>query len=375
MSLNKNTGILIDRAINELRTGRPIVLEDKGKFWLFYNIEHAKKNILNQFKKIQQKETYLLITKQKAKQLISNKIKSNIFFEIDTNFNHSKLQDLFINPANSNDPLNLKKLSFKNAKNLQNYALELSKNAKLIPSLIFKKIDPKFYNDIDNLILKTGLLKFNYSDLANQNRHISDSIKLVSSAKVPLPYVEDTIFKIFKSYIGSQQHMAIIINPKKIKKTTNIRIHSACFTGDIFHSLKCDCGEQLNQSITYMSKNNGGIILYLDQEGRGIGLANKMRAYSLQSRGLDTIDADHNIGFLDDERDFSVASKILSLLNVKLVNIITNNPLKMSAIKKAGIKINNQVNTKPTINKYNKNYFKTRVKKTSYRLKIAVYSF
>ena len=372
MSLNKNTGILIDRAINELRTGRPIVLEDKGKFWLFYNIEHAKKNILNQFKKIQQKENYLLITKQKAKQLISNKIKSNIFFEIDTNFNHSKLQDLFINPANSNDSFNLKKLSYKNAKNLQNYALELSKNAKLIPSLIFKKIDPKFYNDIDNLILKTGLLKFNYFDLANQNSHISDSIKLVSSAKVPLPYVEDTSFKIFKSYIGSQQHMAIIINPKKIKKTTNIRIHSACFTGDIFHSLKCDCGEQLNQSITYMSKNNGGIILYLDQEGRGIGLANKMRAYSLQSRGLDTIDADHNIGFLDDERDFSVASKILSLLNVKLVNIITNNPLKISAIKKAGIKINNQVNTKPTINKYNKNYFKTRVKKTSYRLKIAV---
>jgi GTP cyclohydrolase II len=189
---------------------------------------------------------------------------------------------------------------------------------------------------------------------------------------VPLPYVEDSSFKIYKSYIGSHQHMAIIINPKKIKKTPNLRIHSACFTGDIFHSLKCDCGEQLNNSITYMSKNNGGIILYLDQEGRGIGLANKMRAYSLQSRGLDTIDADHNIGFLDDERDFSVASKILSLLEVKNVNIITNNPLKMSAIKKAGIKIINQINTKPTINKYNKNYFKTRIKKTSYRLKIAV---
>ena len=121
-----------------------------------------------------------------------------------------------------------------------------------------------------------------------------------------------------------------------------------------------------------MSENDGGIILYLDQEGRGIGLANKMRAYSLQSKGLDTIDADHNIGFLDDERDFNVASKILSLLNIKAVNIITNNPLKMASLKKAGIKINNQINTKPTINKYNKSYFKTRVKKTSYRLKIAV---
>ena len=97
-----------------------------------------------------------------------------------------------------------------------------------------------------------------------------------------------------------------------------------------------------------------------------------MRAYSLQLKGLDTIDADNNIGFLDDERDFNVASKILSLLNVKSVNIITNNPLKMSSLRKAGIKINNQINTKPTINKYNKNYFKTRVEKTSYRLKIAV---
>ena len=100
--------------------------------------------------------------------------------------------------------------------------------------------------------------------------------------------------------------------------------------------------QQINES---MANNNGGIILYLDQEGRGIGLANKMRAYSLQSRGLDTIDADHNIGFLDDERDFNVASKILSLLSIKNVNIITNNPLKMSAIKKAGVKIINQINT------------------------------
>ena len=372
MSLNKNTGILIDRAINELRTGRPIVLGEKGNYWIFYNIEHATKTIINQFKTIQDKETYLLITKQKAKQLSPNKLNANIFFQVSSNFNHSKFQDLFLNPANKTNKLNLKNLNLSKSKLFHNYALELSKNAKLIPSLIFKKIKSKFNEEIDSTLFDMGLLKFKYSDLVNQNKHISDSIKLVSSANVPLPYVEDSSFKIYKSYIGSHQHMAIIINPKKIKKTTNLRIHSACFTGDIFHSLKCDCGEQLNNSITYMSKNNGGIILYLDQEGRGIGLANKMRAYSLQSRGLDTIDADHNIGFLDDERDFSVAIKILSLLEVKNVNIITNNPLKMSAIKKAGIKIINQINTKPTINKYNKNYFKTRIKKTSYRLKIAV---
>ena len=372
MSLNKNTGILIDRAINELRTGRPIVLEEKGNYWIFYNIEHAKKLVINKFKKIQDKETYLLITKQKAKQLISNKINSDVFFEVKSNFNLAKFQDLFLNPIAKENVIKFRSIDSFKSKKMHKFALELSKNAKLIPSLVFKKINANKIKNTDNLFNQLGLMKFNYLDLAHQSKYISDSIKLVSSAKVPLPYVDDCSFKIFKSYIGSQQHMAIIINPKKIKKTTNLRIHSACFTGDIFHSLKCDCGEQLNNSITYMSKNNGGVILYLDQEGRGIGLANKMRAYSLQSRGLDTIDADHNIGFLEDERDFSVASKILSLLKIKQVNIITNNPLKMSAIKKAGIKINNQINTKPTINKFNKNYFKTRVKKTSYKLKIAV---
>ena len=372
MSLNKNTGILIDRAINELRTGRPIVLEEKGNYWIFYNIEHAKKLVINKFNKIQDKETYLLITKQKAKQLISNKINSDVFFEVKSNFNLAKFQDLFLNPIAKKNVIKFRSIDSFQSKKMHKFALELSKNAKLIPSLIFKKINTNKIKNTDDLFNQLGLMKFNYLDLAHQSKYISDSIRLVSSAKVPLPYVDDCSFKIYKSYIGSQQHMAIIINPKKIKKTTNLRIHSACFTGDIFHSLKCDCGEQLNNSITYMSKNNGGVILYLDQEGRGIGLANKMRAYSLQSRGLDTIDADHNIGFLEDERDFSVASKILSLLKIKQVNIITNNPLKMSAIKKAGIKINNQINTKPTINKFNKNYFKTRVKKTSYKLKIAV---
>ncbi len=107
-----------------------------------------------------------------------------------------------------------------------------------------------------------------------------------------------------------------------------------------------------------MVRNNGGIILYLEQEGRGIGLANKMRAYSLQARGMDTIDADHNIGFLDDERDFNIAARILKN--------------KINSIKKAGIKVENQINTKPTLNKFNKNYFKTRVKKAGYGLKLVV---
>ena len=294
MSFKSNTGTIIDRAINELRTGRPLIIQNNKEYWMFFNIEHSKSKIFNQFNKHLIDEKYLLITKQKAQSIFNKNIKSNIYFEINPKTDVNQIINLFINPLSNNKEIKFTNIKKFKGKNFHNVCIDLSKNAKMIPSLVFKKIN---------------------------------------------------------------------------KKSVNLRIHSACFTGDIFHSLKCDCGEQLNQSINYMVRNNGGIILYLEQEGRGIGLANKMRAYSLQARGMDTIDADHNIGFLDDERDFNIAAKILKLLKVNKVNIITNNFTKVSSLKKAGIKIAKQINTKPTINKFNKNYFKTRVKKTGYGFK------
>ena len=369
MSLKSNFGTFIDRSINELRTGRPIVIKENKNYWMFFNIEHSENKILNQFNKYLLKEKYLLITKQKAQSVFNNKITSNIFLKIDGKISNKSILNLFINPLSNQNKLLFKDVVRNKSRDFHNVCLDIAKNAKVIPSLVFKKINSKYYKNIDNLILQLGLLKFNHKELKNQNKFITNSIKLVSSANVPLPNVASTSFNIFKSYIGARRHIAIIIKPENLKQPTNLRIHSACFTGDIFHSRKCDCGEQLNNSINYMIKNKGGIILYLDQEGRGIGLANKMRAYSLQSKGLDTIDADHNIGFLDDERDFNIAAKMLKLLKVNKVNIITNNFTKVSSLKKAGIQIVKQINTKPTINKFNKNYFKTRVKKAGYGFK------
>jgi len=369
MSLKSNFGTFIDRAINELRTGRPIVIKENKNYWMFFNIEHSDNKILNQFNQYLQKDKYLLITKQKAKSIFENKVSTNIYLKINEKISNKSLLSLFINPLSDQNKILFKDEPYIKSKDFHNVCLDIAKNAKVIPSLVFKKINSKYYKNIDNLILQLGLLRFNHKELKNQNKFITNSIRLVSSANVPLPNVASTTFNIFKSYIGARRHIAIIIKPKNLKQPTNLRIHSACFTGDIFHSRKCDCGEQLNNSLNYMVKNKGGIILYLDQEGRGIGLANKMRAYSLQSKGLDTIDADHNIGFLDDERDFNIAAKILKLLKVNKVNIITNNFTKVSSLKKAGIKIAKQINTKPTINRFNKNYFKTRVKKTGYGFK------
>ena len=373
MSFKSNAGTIVDRAINELRTGRPLIIQNNREYWIFFNIEHSQSSIFDKFNKFLIKKKYLLITKQKAQSIFNNNIKNNIYFEINPKTDVNKIINLFVNPLESNRDIKFKKIKKFKTNKFHDVCIDLSKNAKMIPSLVFKKINDKYLKNINEFAYKNGILLFNYQDLINQNELISRSIKLVSSAKVPLPNNEDANFKIFKSYIGSEKHVAILVNLKKINKNSvNLRIHSACFTGDIFHSLKCDCGEQLNQSLNYMMRNDGGIVLYLEQEGRGIGLANKMRAYSLQSKGMDTIDADHNIGFLEDERDFNIAARILKLLKVKKVNIITNNKNKINSIKNAGIKVENQINTNPTLNKFNKNYFKTRIKKTGYGLKLVV---
>jgi GTP cyclohydrolase II len=122
-----------------------------------------------------------------------------------------------------------------------------------------------------------------------------------------------------------------------------VRLHSACFTGDVLGSLKCDCGPQLQAAATAMAEAGGGILLYLNQEGRGIGLANKMRAYALQDQGFDTVEANHHLGFQDDERDFRVGATLLSRLGVDRVRLLTNNPAKLAMLEKQGIAVTERV--------------------------------
>ena len=356
MSLKSNFGTFIDRAINELRTGRPIVINENKNYWMFFNIEHSDNKILNQFNKYLQKEKYLLITKQKAKSIFENKISTNIYLKIDEKIKNKSLLNLFINPLSDQNKILFKDEPYVKSKDFQNVCLDIAKNAKVIPSLIFKKINSKYYKNIDNLILQLGLLKFHHKELKNQNKFITNSIRLVSSANVPLPNVASTTFNIFKSYIGARRHIAIIIKPKNLKQPTNLRIHSACFTGDIFHSRKCDCGEQLNKSLDIMVKNEEGILIYLPQEGRDIGLTNKIRAYKLQENGLDTVDANLTLGFRDDERSYDVAVAILKKLNFKKINLITNNPNKVKKLNDEGLEVMKIIKLKIEPNEINKEY-------------------
>jgi len=146
------------------------------------------------------------------------------------------------------------------------------------------------------------------------------------------------------------------------------RLHSACFTGDIMGSLKCDCGPQLHAALTQMGTEGHGVLLYLNQEGRGIGLTNKMRAYSLQDQGFDTVEANHRLGFEDDERDFRLGSDILTSMGFSSVRLLTNNPRKVEMMEASGVKVAERVPLKVGENSHNHAYLATKAAKSGHLL-------
>jgi GTP cyclohydrolase II len=164
-------------------------------------------------------------------------------------------------------------------------------------------------------------------------------LRLVARAPVPLEGASGTEFVVFRGGEGMRDQVAIIVGRPDLAQPVAVRLHSACLTGDLFGSLKCDCGDQLRDTVRWMSENGGGILLYLDQEGRGNGIANKMRAYRLQAQGFDTYDADEMLGFEHDQRRFEFAAGMLKQLGVSRVRIMTNNPVKMAAMTQAGLEI------------------------------------
>ena len=158
-----------------------------------------------------------------------------------------------------------------------------------------------------------------------------------------------------------KEHVAVIFqSADKTQKTPLVRMHSECLTGDVFHSSRCDCGEQLDETINKMGES-GGIILYLRQEGRGIGLYNKIDAYRLQSEGMNTYEANNHLGFGDDLRDFTEAAEMLKALGINTIRLVTNNPKKIRELKSHGIQIEEVVNTSAHIKLGNESYLQAKV--------------
>lgn len=181
------------------------------------------------------------------------------------------------------------------------------------------------------------------------------SVDLVARANLPLEGLPETQMAIFRDGANGEEHAALIVGAFGGKPPL-VRLHSECLTGDVFGSLKCDCGPQLKQALKLLGQEGGGILLYLRQEGRGIGLANKLRAYALQDRGLDTVDANARLGFADDERDYGVAAAILKALGAHEVRLLTNNPAKVEGLEAEGVSVTKRVRHQMPPNPHNAHY-------------------
>ena len=197
------------------------------------------------------------------------------------------------------------------------------------------------------------------------DRRSPSEVAIVARARLPLDGLPDTQIVAFRASDDGQDHVGLIIGAFGGQPPL-VRLHSECLTGDVFGSLKCDCGPQLKEALRLIGDAGGGVLLYLRQEGRGIGLANKLRAYALQDRGLDTVDANLRLGFADDERDYGHAAAILAALGIHEVRLLTNNPAKVAALEGAGIKVVERVGHQMPANPHNADYLATKREKSGH---------
>ena len=187
----------------------------------------------------------------------------------------------------------------------------------------------------------------------------SPSVELVARAALPLDGLLETQIVAFRGTDDGAEHVALLVGAFGGRPPL-VRLHSECLTGDVFGSLKCDCGPQLKEALRIIGAEGGGVLLYLRQEGRGIGLANKLRAYALQDRGLDTVDANRRLGFADDERDYGHAAAMLKGLGIERVRLLTNNPAKVEGLEEAGIAVAERVAHHMPANPHNADYLATK---------------
>ena len=184
------------------------------------------------------------------------------------------------------------------------------------------------------------------------------SCKFASESKLPTKFGEFTI-STFEEPCG-KDHIALTIGDIKNENTVMCRVHSECLTGDALHSLRCDCGPQLQAAMKKLAKNKSGILLYLRQEGRGIGLVNKIRAYALQDQGHDTVEANEMLGFAADLREYNICLDILEHFKITSVNLLTNNPKKVSALEEVGIRVTQRTSLHEGENEENQEYLNTK---------------
>lgn len=313
----------VERAIAEIRAGRPVILKDAESQIVVFGVECLAAALTGAGRAAARRGSRLILTAPRLRQLGLDRREPGLVAvpAIDLARINALAQGVGARidaPVAAPSPIHLG-------------ALELLRLAHVLPAAL---VIPA-----TGASSRRGLLAAAVAEVSGYRVARAKSLNIVGRAPVPLDGAPDTEFVVFRGGEGLRDQVAVIIGKPDYSGPVTVRLHSACLTGDLFGSLKCDCGDQLRHTARFMAQNGGGVLLYIDQEGRGNGLSNKIRAYELQARGYDTYDADAVLGFDHDQRRFDFAADMLRKLGVARVRIMTNNPVKIAALENAGIDV------------------------------------
>ncbi|MDE0591078.1 GTP cyclohydrolase II [Halocynthiibacter sp. C4] len=363
MQFAPNLSERLARARADLRMGLPVVMSKSGESALVVSAETLSAEMLAKLR-ASDTELLLAITTRRAETLKARAYDSNVArvrvpADTDINWIHSIADPADDLASPMKGPLNTLR---EGASCIARSAVSLAKAARLLPAAVMLPIENGAEFAASN--------DLTYIALENAEAEIlsRSPLSAVAAARVPLEVSEAGRLHVFRPEDGGEEHYAIEIGRPDRSKPVLCRLHSACFTGDLMGSLKCDCGPQLRAALAQMGHEGAGVLLYLNQEGRGIGLANKMRAYSLQDQGFDTVEANHRLGFEDDERDFRLGAEILKELGFSSVNLMTNNPAKVAMMEATGISVDTRVPLKVGENAHNRAYLATKAAKSGHIL-------
>ncbi len=347
-----NDGALrVERAIVELRRGRAVeVVDDQGADVVCalecIDPQHSG-TCLSPDESIR-----LVLTAERGDALgLAERVPGTLEIELPANTPVDRMLELAFGPTH-NGCLSTLAQSVVEARSRGTASLELARHARLIPALLST---PLTEADADPTRLRVRV-----SEILDYPSDRGRELQRLSRARVPLAEAEDCEFIVYRELLGDADHVAILIGNPDCNQPVPVRLHSSCLTGDLLGSLRCDCGDQLRGAVARIAEAGGGVVLYLAQEGRGIGMVNQLRAYALQDSCLDTLQADQQLGYRADERDYTAACAMLKDLGFDRVVLLTNNPDKMRALSACEIEVVGRIPLPAPITAHNAGYIRTK---------------
>jgi len=353
----------VDRAVADMRRGQPVLLTaPHGVAGLIQAAETAALGPPGAQGEIEGTATLLLLTAQRAASLgiagAAERLATAGVVALDvTGADLTYISEL-ADPIGGPREISGKLVAAPSPGGLDTAAIDLTKLARLLPAALVTPLAPD--GDWVAWAQDRDILTVAAREIADYRFSAARSLKIVADARVPLDGAENTRIIAFRPSDGGFEHLAVVIGDPAKDRPVLTRLHSECFTGDLLGSLRCDCGDQLRGAIDAIAEAGAGMLLYLAQEGRGIGLVNKLRAYRLQDRGADTVEANEQLGFDADERVYLPAAEMLRRLGYRRVRLLTNNTEKVAALARCGIVVEERVPHRFPSNRHNDFYLATK---------------